>query len=175
MKRPLYIVLLLLSQGAFAQEETVESIELLPATKHYYRPQFADTTLLFFSDSLVWTCAIGDGFNYSFYKVDFFKVTECECYKEIYQKLPALGNPNRKGSWDNYRYEVIRKEKHAELKRLSANLLEYTEFDRSENPIRTQKLTYDPNEIVFVDSVYAENADRELFLTVSRWVEVKNK
>jgi hypothetical protein len=130
---------------------------------------------LFFSDSLVWTCEIGDGYQYSFYEVDFSKVNQCACYKETYQKLPEKGNPNRQGVWNKYRYEILQKEKRAELKRISDNSLEYKEFDRLGKPTRNQKLTYDLNEVVLIDSTYAENFQLELYLTVSKWIEVKNK
>ena len=161
--------------GQVESETIFERMDFENPVRSYVRPQFSDSTLLFYSDSLVWNCSIGDGYIYSYYDVDFSKVDSCICYQEIYQKLPAIGSANSQGSWSKYRFELLDKVKRAKLIKENLETFEYDEYNEKGELIKSEKLLFDWNNIVFVDSLYSPDNQGQMGLTITKWIEVKNK
>ena len=152
----------------------VERLEPMMSVKAFVKPAFSDTTLLFYSDSLVWNCSMNDGYSYSYYATDFSRVDSCECYEEMYRKLPAKGSSRNQSPERKYRFEMVSRELRAKLTKQSDTVFLYEELDDSEL-LREEKLIFKWDNVIAVDSLYGEDNQRRLGLTVTRLIQVDNE
>lgn len=136
-----------------------------------YQPQFADKALLFFSSDLVWTCRYEneDEYSHKYNEADFSKVKNCICNKETYQLVPT--GEALFGVYEGYTYQPIEKAAMGDLVSKNDSMMTYSEFSDDGGIKKTVDFKYNLNNVVRVDSVYSQNANCELELTIKKGVK----
>lgn len=159
-------MMLSMMQAMTQQPFNTDSLDGAPEV--FTLPEFKDSTLLFYDDSIMWSCQQGDCFlEVEMPKgVDFTKVDSCVGFVEYHSKPQIDDNDFVSVSFYGYT-------NYASIHSIEDNVFQYLQFDDKGDTTRIDTLIFNFNKIVKVDSLFTENpVNFKHKLKVFRYFEV---
>jgi hypothetical protein len=168
--RNLSIILFFTSLSCTAQVNI--SLEKWDNVANYLRPIFQDSTMLFFSDSLIWYCHCSGTPVSSYYpisKVSFEHIDSCKCFGEKYTLV-------KDGLYGKPTYQLAERIQYGSLIRINDKEFSYREFGTNGAVQRTNVLIFEFSDIIETDSITAfNNQSCKDELTVYRYFRTRIK
>ena len=135
----------------------------------WYTPQFKDSTLLFFSDSLTWECKSSNGnvfwYSQQLYQIDYKHLDSCSCFHGVYLKAKENG-------FSPTFYKTISKNKYGTLIKKQNNQFIYWENPKFVTKPKEILFQFSMESIIYSDTLFTENEYGEVLMGINNHFNV---